>query len=229
MNNKALWAKSMFFIMLFFATNQAQAGWVIDHVSGDVVYISSGKSKEISKDDGTWSIYDGKSGRLSIVHTAKKIYWQGTVNEFCTALKQMIPREGANPTKPKVSIKQSGRETIAGYKTKKYKVMTNGTLYEDIWVAENKALTQEMNALEQYGKALSECYPMQSMDIMVDRDPGYQRVVAKGYIMKEVTYESGMPVDSDEVASLKQKNIPVSEFDVPAGFRRVQALMDIWM
>jgi len=229
MKNKAYWVKIMLFIVFLFAVNPAHAGWVIDHMSGDVMYVSSGKLKEVSKDDGTWSIYDGKTGKLSIINPAKKIYWQGTVQEFCAALKQMIPPMDASPAKPKVSIKQGGTETIAGLATQKYQVMTNGTLHKEIWIAENKALIEEMKSLEQYGKELIECYPAQTMEMMVDRDPGYQRIVANRYVMKEVTYESGMPINSDEVVSLKQKNIVASEFDVPAGYRRVQTLMEIWM
>jgi len=210
MNNKACWVTIIFFIALFFAVNPAHAGWVIDHVSGDVMYVSSGKSKEVSKDDGTWSIYDGKAGKLSIINPAKKIYWQGMVMDFCAALKQMIPPMGASPAKPSVGIKQDGTEIIAGLATQKYRVMTNGTLHREIWIGENKALTEEMKALEQYGKELNKCHPAQTMEMMVDRDPGYQRIVANGYLMKEVTYEFDMPIDSDGVVSLKQTNIPAS-------------------
>lgn len=229
MKNKAYWLKSMLFIVLFSIVNPAHAGWVIHHASGDVMYLSSGKSKEVSKDDGTWSIYDGKKGKFSIINTAKKIFWQGTVKEFCAELKQMIPQMETSLPKPKVSIKQDDSETIAGLTAQKYRLMTNGQLHKEIWIAENMALTKEMKALVKYEKELIECHPAQTMDEMVDRDPGYQGIVANGYVMKEVTYESDMPVDSDEVVSLKQKNIPASEFDVPAGYRRVQGLRKIWM
>lgn len=47
--------------------------------------------------------------------------------------------------------------------------------------------------------------------------------------MKKVTYMPGVPVHSDAVVSLKKKNIPDSEFKVPADYRRVQTLMELWM
>lgn len=230
MKNKACWVKSIFlFLVLLTAVNPAQAGWVMDYVSGDETYISSGKSKEISKEDGTLSIVDGKAGKHSTINIAKKIYWQGTAKELCTALKQMIPQMEGSLAKPKVSVKQAGSEKIAGHTTQKYQVMANDRLHKEIWVTENKELAEEVKALEQYGKELIECRPAQTMEEMVERDPAYHQVVTKGYVMKEINYVSGTPVYSDEVVSFRKKDIPASEFDVPAGYRRVQSLMEIWM
>lgn len=221
--------KKFSLIALLIAVNPVQAGWAIEYVSGNVSYLSSGKLKDVSSEDGTWSIIGGKTGKFSMVSPGKKIYWQGTAKEFCTALSKMMPVAGAAPAKPKINIKLGGRKTIAGHATQKYQVMANGQMHKEIWVTENKALAKEAKILLQYVNELIECRPPLSLQEMVERDPGYNKIVAKGYIMKEVTYESGIRISSDEVVNLKQEHIPETEFSVPAGFRRINTLMEIWM
>lgn len=222
------WKRGAVFIVLLFAVNAVHAGWVFQHMSGDVMYIASGKSKEVSGDDGTWSVYDGTSGNISMISDEKRLYWQGSVNELCKELKKMVPQMGESPPRPEVNIDHEGSESIAGLKVQKYRVMADGQLYEEIWVAENKNLEEEMKLLLKYEKELMECSPAQTMEEMVGRDPGYEKIV-NGYVMKQVTYESGMEVEGDEVVSVEQKDIPGSKFDVPAGYRRVGSLMEIWM
>ncbi len=215
-------------IAVGFAPN-ALAGWVAEYTSGDVVYISSGKMKQVSTEDGTSSLFDGKTGKSSVFSTSKKIYWQGTGEEFCAVMKQLIPQLDQKPAKPSISIEPAGNETIAGTVTRKYQVMADGHLHSEVWVAENQELANESKAVNKLGEEFSSCIPAQSTEEMVDRDPAYLKLVNQGYVMKEVTYLDGnMPVSSDEVISLRQENIPDSEFEVPAGFRRVQSLMEIW-
>ena len=222
--------KTLKFIILFFSIfiiNSAWAGWVIDHDTGNVIYLSSGKLKDISQEDDSWSIYDSKAGKFIMINTAKKIYWQGTAKKFCEALKQMVPQIEVRLTKPEVSIKSGGSETIAGFTTKKYQVKANGQLYKEVWITENRELKNDMQAFEKYEKEMSGCRPPQTMEEMLDRDSGYRKLMSKGYALKEVTYESGMLVNKDEVTGIKQKTIPAAEFNVPGGYRRVQTLMVI--
>ena len=132
-------------------------------------------------------------------------------------------------SKPEVSIKSGSNETIAGLITKKYQVKTNGQLYKEIWVTENRALKKDMQAFEKYEKEMAGCRPPQTMEEMLARDSGYQKLMSKGYALKELTYDSGMLVSKDEVTGIKQKTISDAEFNVPAGYRSVQTLMEIWM
>lgn len=227
-NEIAIIKKAALMLGIFAFAGTANAGWEVRHASDDVTYVVSGKSKEESKGDGTWTIIDGKSGRVSMVHPGKKIYWQGSIGEFCTALKQMIPQPTKNPSRPKVTIEEAGGGTIAGLATKKYRVMADGQLHQEVWIAQVPELVEELNALEQQ-TGIGKCSSAQSIEEFVSRDPAYTRLLEKGYVMKEVTYMSGTPVSSDNVVSLMQRDIAGSEFDVPSGYRRVQSLMEIWM
>ncbi len=203
---------SLLFVMILigFAAS-ARAGWVVENASGDVTYLSSGSLKEVTKEDGTSSLYDGQSGRLSMLHRGKKIYWQGTVKGFCAVMQQLLPQLEQKPAKPGISIKQVGNETIAGIATKKYQVMVDGQLQEELWIAENQELANEMIAFNQFGEAFLKCYPAQTTEEMVERDPAYRKLATRGYVMKDVTYLNGnMPVSSEEVVSLRQKDIPDS-------------------
>jgi len=223
--------KSLLFftaILISFAAD-AWAGWVVENASGDVTYLSSGKLKQVSKEDGTSSLYDGESGRLSILHQGKKIYWQGTVKGFCAVMQQLLPQLEQKPSKPGISIKLVGNETVASIATKKYQVIADGQLQEELWITENQELANEMIAFYQFAEDFVKCYPAQTTEEMVQRDPAYRKLATRGYVMKDVTYLNGnMPVSTEEVVSLRQKDIPDSEFEVPAGFRRVQSLMEIW-
>ncbi len=211
-----------------FAAN-AWAGWVLEYASGDVTYLSSEKLKQVSKEDGTSSLLDSKSGKLSILRRDKQIYWQGMVEDYCAAIQQLIPQLEQKPAKPAISIKQAGVDTIAGVATEKYQVMAEGRLRKELWLVENPELTNESKALNRFAESFSACYPAQTIEEMVDRDPAYLKLEAQGYVMKDVTYlDSNIPIHSDEVVSLKQKDIPDSEFEVPVGFRRVESIMEIW-
>lgn len=208
----------------------AWAGWVVEYASGDVTYLSSGKMKEVSKEDGTASLLDAKTKQSSIFVPGKKIYWQGTSKEFCAVMQQLIPQLEQKPAKPSINIKPAGNESIAGMATKKYQVMVNGQLAREVWIAENQELANENQALDKFGEDFTMCYPAQTTEEMVDRDPAYRKMESRGYVMKDVTYylNATMPVSNSEVVSLRQEDIPDSVFEMPAGFRRVKSMMEIY-
>jgi len=221
---------SLLFIMIVvgFAPG-AWAGWVVETASGDLTYLSSGKIKNASKEDGTSSLSDSKSGQISMLNQGKHIYWQGTGKEVCAVMLQLIPQVEQKPAKPSISIKPAGNETIAGIVTEKYQVIVDGQLHRELWITENQELANEMILFMQFEEDFTKCYPAQSTEQIVDRDPAYRKLVTRGYVMKDVTYLNGnMPISSSKVVSLKQENIPDSEFEIPAGFRRVESLLEIW-
>jgi len=215
-------------IVIAFAPT-AWAGWVVEYASGDITYISSGKMKQVSKEDGTSSLLDGKTGQSSMLNPGKKIYWQGSGKDFCATMLQLIPQLEQKPAKPGISIKPAGNETIAGISTKKYQVMADGQLAREVWIAKNQELANESKAFNRLTEEFTTCYPAQTTEEMVDRDPAYLKLGNQGFVMKEVTYINGnMPVSNDEVVNLRQENIADSEFEVPAGFRRVESLMEMY-
>jgi hypothetical protein len=109
---------------------------------------------------------------------------------------------------------------VAGWSTIKYKGTLDGTKVSEVWVApaavarvgsaEMKTLENMMSFFREIvgkfgGGSLTTIGPVGGLD---------------GVPIKVVTYSNGTPVSTYAVTSIAQKDLPASEFEVPAGYTK---------
>jgi hypothetical protein len=140
-----------------------------------------------------------------------------------------------NMPKPVVSIKRTGsNDVIAGHKTDKYTVNVDGDKYQDIWIASDISMDDEMKKLrldkfQLMQKRMDKCMDAskEEMGMMADPldSPEYKKLTEKGFVMKEVYHTGGFsgPAgdETTEVVRLEKKSISSSEFKIPAGYKKV--------
>ncbi len=231
MTNGAIWRIriSLSLVFILAAAYTAAAGWVVEYDSGNTTYLTPAGLKDVSGEDGTVTLFDSQSRKLTMLRQDSKVYWQGSVKEFCGAMKQLLPQTGGGPAKPKVTISPDGMDTVAGTSVRKYRVMAAGQLHREVWVAETRDFAQAAELMDRFSGELRGCLPAMSIEEMVDGDPAYMKMASRGWVMREVNYMSGKAVNTTTVVSIREQDVPASEFKVPAGYRRVNSLMEMWM
>ncbi len=150
---------------------------------------------------------------------------------------QQMPKSAPmeNMPKPVVSIKKTGsKDVIAGHKTDKYTVSVNGDKYQDIWIASDISMDDEMKKLgldkfHLISKRMEKCMESSdaNMGMMADPldSPEYKKLTEKGFVMKEVDYAGSFSgpggKETKEVVRLEKKSFSASEFRIQADHKKV--------
>jgi len=150
---------------------------------------------------------------------------------------QQMPKSDPmeNMPKPVVSIKKAGNsDVIAGHKTDKYTVNVNGDTYQDIWIASDISMDDEMKKLgiDKFNlitKRMEKCMESSEGDMGMMADPldspEYKKLTEKGFVMREVYYMGGFSGpggdEKKEVVRLEKKSISASEFKIPTDYKKV--------
>lgn len=222
-----------FFILPHF--NMLFAGIVMTEKDGSKTYISNGKLKEISTEDGM--IMDSRTGYFIYFSPNKKVYTRGKISDFCESMSKLMdqmmasmPPEykkmmgvGQDKKTPKVEIISEGDGgTIAGCKTEKYKVMVNGEPYEILWLTTDVSLTNEFKSLVGMLSEFQKCSKIMNIGTPpVELSSDYIKLMEKGLTLKSIEYEEGTENITTNTVSLEKKDIPDSEFQVPSGYKEM--------
>jgi hypothetical protein len=231
-------------------SSEAQAGWVEVNKHSGTSYISDNKVKQVPRGEGeSWSIFDANSGTITVVEPDKKSYMVIDPEELCkelssmmeammsqvppdqrAAMEQMLQGQSkAKKTAPAVTVKRLGDgDSIAGFETVRYNLMVDSAPYKDIWLAKDGPSMEEVQELlksvVKMFKKMEGC--TKAGGGLVGANPElskeYMGLMEKGWTMKEVNLQNGSVVS--EVQSLKRKDIPASEFAIPAGYRLVDIM-----
>jgi hypothetical protein len=242
-------ARGLVLTVLLVAASVADAGWLIVDENGDQTLVSRGRLKMSPKQgDGRSMVLDLARARMWVADAGRSLYWDGTVEEYCAAvrgtmaatekamleqLKDMPPAErekmmrqmgigGAAGPRPKVTIERTAdTETIAGLVARKYRVLANGTLYEELWLTTDAALVRDLElarAPDTFGRMFS-CIAGPGGE-RVEADADYRQIFAQGWPLKVVFHgEGGGPGARALVTRVVQRDLPESDFTPPAGFR----------
>ena len=157
------------------------------------------------------------------------------MQEQMKQLQQMPKSEPMeNMPKPVVSIKKAGNsDVIAGHKTDKYTVNVDGDKYQDIWIASDISMDDEMKKLgiDKFNlitKRMEKCMESSEGDMGMLADPldspEYKKLSEKGFVMREVYYTGASGPRGDEkteVTRLERKSISASEFKIPTDYKKV--------
>ena len=159
----------------FLIASVTEAGWLIMDENGDQTLLSRGRLKMAPKQaDGQAMVLDLARARVWVADPGRRLYWDGTVEEYCQGLRALMPspeaqlaeqlkdlppdqREqiaqmmkqkmgrGAAGPPPKVTVERTAEtETIAKLPTRKYRVLVGGKLYEELWLTSDAALVREL-------------------------------------------------------------------------------------
>ena len=241
----------------------AEAGWVIVDESGNQTSLSRGRLKMSPKESQGMSMsLDIGRARMWVADAGKRAYWEGSVEDYCEAMKttmagamadmekqmaeamkdlppaqreqmqQMLKnmRGGGAPggPPPVVKIEKTNEvEKIAGLSARKFRVLSNGKLYEEIWLTADPALLRELEmakAPDTFGR-MSGCMAGVAGGPRPEASDEFRKLYGEGWPLKVVYYGAadtppGAPGPAGStVMKVEQREIPEPEFSPPAGFR----------
>lgn len=234
------------FILIIHAQT-ALAGWVVEEADGTKVYVSDGKLKYADEGGYTWVVYDTHADNIAMVNPHSRTYAEGSVGDYCSAVEKikeqalsgLSPEErrmveelrGAKEDKarPAVEVLEEGSGgDIAGLATVKYKVLADGVLYEELWIAPEAPVLGEldMESFSRMSSEFSSCMTggkgMRNLSAMVEASPAYSEVFKAGWIMKSVDYSEGStPRTETNVKSFSKVSLSADELGPPEGYTRV--------
>jgi hypothetical protein len=235
----------------------AQAGWLIVNDGGDQTLVSRGRLVMLpGKGDGTSVAVDLARGRMWLADAGRRLYWEGPVEEFCTAvrsatasmLKQMdgmaealkdMPAEqreqvlqmmkqmgrtpGAAPArKAAVTVERTTEmATIAGLPARKYRVLADGRLYEELWITSDPALLRELDlgrAPDTLGRMFA-CHVGAGRGAGVEESTEYRALYGAGWPLRAVFHGEGGAAGRSSVVRVERRDVAERELAPPAGFR----------
>ena len=215
-------------VLVAFPAPNAFAGFIQTEADGTKLYVQGGKLRSDSEEAGDlWTVIDMNKGTLMMVNPEEKSYTEGTLDEYCAGMRTMmdamsqfmgglLPKPAVK--KPKVEVVKVGSGgKIAGYETTRYKVMVDGALREEVWLANDKALLKELGNPQTMAK-FSQCADMGDS---YESAPEYQAIDKAGWPLKSVSHADGKTETDTEVVRIEKADIPAAKFAAPKGYTRV--------
>jgi Domain of unknown function (DUF4412) len=139
-------------------------------------------------------------------------------------MKQMQRGGGAaGGPAPRVSVERTGEtETIAGLPARKYHVLADGKLYEELWLTTDTALLRELDlgrAPDTFGRMFACLAGIGSGGERVEASGEYRQIFAQGWPLKAVYHGERGAAGRVLVTRMEQREFPEGDFTPPAGFR----------
>jgi hypothetical protein len=206
----------------------AQAGFIQTDSDGSTLYVQNGKLRGDTEDSGDmWSVIDMSKGTIMMVNPEEKSYFEGSIDDYCAGMRAMMdsmaqfmggmmPKPEARKAKVEV-VKAGSGGKIAGYDTTHYKVMVDGALREELWLANDQALLKELGNPQTMAK-FSQCA---AMEADFEASPQYQGVMKAGWPLKTVSHLDGGTETDSEVESIEKADIPAEKFAAPKGYAKM--------
>lgn len=198
----------------------------------DTDYYSNNAVK-MSKSDGTDTIIRFDTKTLVTIDNNKKTYTEMTFEQMQQMLSKVTAQLGQNSEQleaakkmmglsdTSVSVSKAGAgETIAGYSTEKY-LVTMGPITMEIMAAPSLKVP---GAYYDVLKVQSPANPIFDMNQLYD-----EMKKIEGMPLKTITSVKMMNMEmktSKVVDSIEKGSVPASEFEIPAGYTRVEARLN---
>jgi hypothetical protein len=230
----------------------ARAGWAIVDEGGNQTLVSRGRLKMAPRNaDGHSMAIDVAHGRMWIADGARRIYWGGSTDEYCQAMRgtmaamdahmaeamknmepaqreqvqQMLRQLGrSGGPGPRVTVERTAEtETIAGLAARRYRVLADGKLYQELWLTSDGPLMRELDlarTADTFGRMFG-CLAGMSGGERVEASVEYRGLYAQGWPLKVVHHAEGAGAVRSLVTRVEQRDIPAAEFTAPAAFRAV--------
>jgi hypothetical protein len=230
----------------------AAAGYVFVDDSGDQTLLATGRVKMVPKSaDAPTVVLDMPRARIWVAHPGARTFWEGTIDEYCASVKGLVgaaragmeeatkglsPAEreqiqalmkaagAAPPAKLRVVVERTAdTETIAGWPTRKYRVLADGRLREELWLTSDAGVAREFEvarAPQTFGRMMACMLDGQPTGAGVEDSAEYRQLYAQGWPLRSVFYGAGGASGGSTVTKAERRDIPEREFATPAGFRR---------
>jgi hypothetical protein len=138
-------------------------------------------------------------------------------------LKQMTGDASAGTPPPKLTIERTAEvEKIAGLPARKYRVLNNGKLYEELWLATDEALIRELDlgrAPDTFGRMFACMAGPGRGGVRVEATGEYREIFAQGWPLKAVYHGEGGGPGRALVTRVEPHEVSEDAFAPPAGFR----------
>jgi hypothetical protein len=201
------------------------------------IFISNNKIKFVQEKGAGVIIFDLNTGEMVQIDNESKRYVIARPDEMKSALEAQIsklpPEQRAkveefmkSQSKPKkLTLKQTEiKETIAGYKAQKYEVYEDGKLTREIWASKEAVPNNELDPgkMARYIKELEKLKRADGGDSnREDEEKIFREIYESGFPMRSVDYSSGGSVFIEEIIKVTPANVPESEFQAPAGYKKI--------
>jgi hypothetical protein len=266
----------LFAALVLLVPAHAMAGFLFVDERGAQVLLSKGRLKHVSPSGEEPAVaLDATRGRLWVSNPKTKAFWEGTVDEFCTSVKNlmgglaggaapgggmspemekvmkekmaglspeqqemvkqmmqgMAARQGQQPgagaaAAPRVTVESTGTtETIAGLSAKKFRVLADGKLYEEVWLSNDPAILREFD-MSRAPDTIAKLQACQVRQGRVQEADAYRQLFTQGWPLKSVNHAGGF--GRPNVVRTERRDFADSEFTPPADFRKLP-LVEVFM
>ena len=113
-------------------------------------------------------------------------------------------------------------DTIAGWPTRKYRVLADGALHEELWLTADASVARELAAgrtAETLGRMMG-CLLGAQPGTGVESSAEYRQLYAQGWPLRSVYYGRGGASGASTVIKAERLDIAEREFALPSGYRR---------
>lgn len=191
-------------------------------------------------------IFDMKKNQVILVFPEKKIYWEGSPKKYAETLekiirdridemaKSILPEKRELYTQqmnaiafgvpdssvPSVDIRKIPKQhEISGYPAKKYQILVDSHLKEDIWISSEIDLTEYID-LDEFN-SMSDALSSIEQGISYQTNSQYRELLKTGYRMKMIEYDLTLGNPTTTVTKIYQKKLSKAFFSVPKSFKKV--------
>lgn len=237
------WAAALMFVLA--ASDGAWAGWEIDQKSYNLrasgqeigrtsVRLLVSKDRVRMADGKVVTLFDYKKDRLALLLPAKKMFWDGTSDEYLTAVRRINTKtrlaQGEMEKLPKMAVQIEAKpETIeiAGKVAKKYAIVLDGYPFQDVWITDSFGIEKDLDSERFQAMQLKLAQSTRSNYGMamtvLQKNPLYQDIVRKGFAMRTNSY-LGEAIMGTEIVRVAPREVPDSDFDIPKEYKRATLL-----
>jgi hypothetical protein len=200
----------------------ATAGVVFVDEGGDRTLLSTGRVKIApASPDAPALVLDMARGRVWVANRARRTFWEGTVDQYCAGVTGSMAAGTARPVR--VTVERTAQtETIAGWPTRKYRVLADDALYEELWLTSETSVARALDA----GRAADTVGRMMGCMLAVPPGPGvensaeYRQLYAQGWPLRSVYHGAGGASGESSIIEAERRDIAEQEFAPPSGYRR---------
>lgn len=229
-------------VLVLAAAEVCSAGWEIEQTS----YNLRASGQEIGRynskllvskdrvrmsDPKVTTIFDYKADRLVVLLPSKKIYWNGTSDEYLKTARRISPKGRFAPGemdkigKLSVTIEELPEKIeIAGKVATKFAIKMDGYPFQDVWVTDAFGIEKDLDYDRFQAMQLKLAQGMQSgyglALTTMQKDPMYQKINRAGFPMRTNSY-LGEAIMGTQILRVAQKELPDSDFAAPKDFKRV--------
>jgi len=215
----------------------ASAGWIIEWEHTPV----RADETRVEQDHIT-TVYDYDAGTFTLLNPTSRYYWSAGVDDYVRESvrqrDQNLRKKLGTETKdddelpkvdleslPEISVEPTDEmRTIAGHRAFKHVVRVNEELFQEIWVATDLDLSEDLDpekvvkfqARSSRGMIGNSSKPYNALY----RSPAYFELLEKGYALRILTHHIAGAFDR-KARSVREADVEDSKFEVPAGYRKV--------